>query len=193
MNNIQNPDVNIIAETNKQKPLSLQVQCPFELKWSLLEYKRPYRNQIFYKVKVSNLISTEHTCMMSHMSYRTAFKSFKGLQKLDLSTVNTAVEVLKSNPSLSTRVLRPLLKHALPASTHISGQHVDNFRRRVALYHLKNKDTPMVTTEEGRSLTKEGNLDMSEYIGMNDPIVQSNLDDMYAKVMELDSNTWSAI
>ena len=151
MNNIQNPDVNIIAETNKQKPLSLQVQCPFELKWSLLEYKRPYRNHLFYKAKVSNLISTDHTCMMS---YRTAFKNFEGLQKLDLSTVNTTVEVLKTNPSLSTRVLRPLLKNSLPASTHISGKHVDNFGRRVALYHLKNKDAPMVTDEQDRSLTK---------------------------------------
>ena len=131
--------------------------------------------------------------MMSHMSYRTAFKNFKGLDKLDLSTVNTAVEVLKTNPSLSTRVLRPLLKNSLPASTHISGQHVDNFRRRVALYHLKNKDAPMVTAEQGRSLTKKSNLDKSEYIGMNDPIIQSNLNDMYAKIVQEDSNTWSAI
>ena len=85
------------------------------------------------------------------------------------------------------------MKNSLPASTHISGKHVDNFRRRVALYHLKNKDAPMVTAEQGRSLTKKGNIDKSEYIGMNDPIVQSNLNDMYAKVMEQDSNTWSAI
>ena len=28
---------------------------------------------------------------------------------------------------------------------------------------------------------------------MNDPIAQNNLNDMYAKVMEQDSNTWSAI
>ena len=109
MDNTQHPDIN--AKRNTRKPIALQVQCPFELKWSLLEYKRPYRNQLFYKAKVSNLISTEHICMMSHMPYRTAFKNFKGLQKLDLSTVNTAVEVLKSNPSLSTRVLRPLLKN----------------------------------------------------------------------------------
>ena len=144
-------------ETHK-KPIAVQVQCPFELKWSLLEYNRPRRNQIFYKAKVSNLISTEHTCMMSHMSYTHAFKSFKGLDKLDLSTVNTAVEVLKTNPSLSTRVLRPLLKNSLPASIHISGKHVDNFRRRVALYHLRNKDAPMVTAEQGRSLTKKVTL-----------------------------------
>ena len=92
--------------------------------------------------------------MMSHISYRTAFENFKGLHKLDLSTVNIAVEVLKSNRRLSTRVLRPLLKNSLPASTHISWKHVDNFRRRIALYHLKNKDAPMVTAEQGRSLKK---------------------------------------
>ena len=101
IDNSQHPDVN--AKRSTQKPMAVQVQCPFELKWTLVEYKRPRRNQIFYKVKVSNLISTEHTCMMSHMSYTHTFKNFKGLDKFDLSTVNTAVEVLKTNPSLSTR------------------------------------------------------------------------------------------
>ena len=67
------------------------------------------------------------------------YKNCRGHEKLDLSTVNTAVEVLKTNPCLSTRVLRPLLKNALPATTHISGKYVDNFRRRVSLYHLKTK------------------------------------------------------
>ena len=33
----------------------------------------------------------------------------------------------------------------------------------------------MVTAEEGHPLTKEGNLYMSEYIGLNDPLVQINL------------------
>ena len=70
IDNTQHPDIN--AKRNAQKPIAVQVQCPFELKWSLLEYNRPRRNQIFYKAKVSNLISTEHTCMMSHMLYRTS-------------------------------------------------------------------------------------------------------------------------
>ena len=164
------PDVN--AKRKFKKSMALQVQCPFQLKWSLIDYKKPYRNELFYKVKVSNLISTEHTCMMSHMSYRTAVKNYRGHEKLDLCTVNTAVEVLKTNPCLPTRVLRPLLKNALPATTRISGKHVDNFRRRVAICHLKNRDAPMVTAVEGRSLTKTSNLDESEYIGMNDPIIQ---------------------
>ena len=142
MDTTQHPDMSI--KRNTRNLITMQVQCPFELKWLLLEYKRPYRNDLFYKTKVSNLISTDHTCMMS---YRTAFKNFEGLQKLDLSTVNTTVEVLKTNPSLSTRVLRPLFKNSLPASTHTSRKHVDNFRRRVDLYHLKNKDAPMVTAE----------------------------------------------
>ena len=97
-------------------------------------------------------------------------QKYRGHEKLDISTVNTAVEVLKTNPCLPTRVLRPLLKNALPATTHISGKHVDHFRRRVAIYHLKNRDAPMVTATEGRSLTKTSNIDKSEYIGMNDKI-----------------------
>ena len=37
----------------------------------------------------------------------------------------------------------------------------------VVIYHLKNKDAPMVTAVEDCS----SNLDKSEYIGMNAPIV----------------------
>ena len=102
------------------------------------------------------------------------------------------VKLLKTNPCLPTRVLRPLLENALPATTHISGKHIDHSRNRVAIYHLKNRDAPMVTAVEGRSLTKTSNMDKSEYIGMNDPIIQNNLNEMYAKVMEQYSNTWSA-
>ena len=50
----------------------------------------------------------------------------------------------------------------------------------------------MVTAVEGRSLTKTSNLDKSEYISMDDPIVQSHLNEMYVKIMEQDSSIWSA-
>ena len=49
----------------------------------------------------------------------------------------------------------------LLTSTHISGKYVDNFRRHVALYRLNDKDAPMVTAAEGRSLTKTSNMDWS--------------------------------
>ena len=35
------PDVN--AKRNSKKSMALQVQCPFQLKWSLIGYKRSYK------------------------------------------------------------------------------------------------------------------------------------------------------
>ena len=39
----------------------------------------------------------------------------------------------------------------------------------VALYHTKNKNTPMVIVISDHVLTK-----ISEYTGMNDPVIQNN-------------------
>ena len=77
--------------------------------------------------------STEHTCMMSHISYRHALRKASGHNKIELNCMNTAVSVLKMNPSMPCQMLRPLLKDSLPCSTHLSGKFSDNCRRRVAL------------------------------------------------------------
>ena len=51
-----------------------QVQCPFEIRWALIDHFKPIRNDIFYKVKITKLVSTQHSCRMSNISYRHAMK-----------------------------------------------------------------------------------------------------------------------
>ena len=187
------PDGSSGQKKKIRKSIASQVKCPFEIKWSLLDYKRPYRHDIFYKVKISNIISTHHTCLMSNMSYVVAVKSTKGHTKLDLASVKTAVDVLKANPTLPTAMLRPLVKNALPQSTNLDSKFLNNFKRRVALYHVKNKGACPLTIEEGKSLTRNQNFSSSEFIGMNDPITQTNLNGMFSTIMREDTNTWSAI
>ena len=131
--------------------------------------------------------------MMSKISYRHAWKTSKGTNKLDLNACNTAVSMLKMNPSMPARMMRPLLRDVSPSETNINGKYVDNFRRCVMLYHAKNSDSAMVTMEEGIALTKRSNISESDFIGMNDPIIQTNFREVYGKIMREDSNTWSAI
>ena len=186
-------DSNIIGgDTNRQSTASV-VKCPFHIKWTLLDHKRPYRHDIFYRVKISSIVSTEHTCMMSNLSYRHALRKSTGHNKIDLKNMNTAVSVLKMNPSMPTQMLRPLLKDSLPSHTNIDGKFVDNFRRRVAIYHAKNPNHEILTMEECKALSQHKDLTQGDFIGMNDPLVRANLNNMYGKIMENDNKVWSAL
>ena len=173
--------------------IASQTKCPFHLKWSLVDHKMPYRHEIFYRVKISSVVNTQHTCMMSHISYRYAVKRSSGHSKLDLTLMNTAISLLKFNPSMPTNMLRPILKDCLPCTTNIDGKYVDNFRRRVAFHHIKNANQGIVSMDQCKVLSRSQDLSKYDFIGMNDPLIRANLNDMYAKVMENDSHVWSAL
>ena len=51
----------------------------------------------------------------------------------------------------------------------------------------------MVTMEDSIALTKDTQINESEFLGMNDPAVQTNFRAMYDSIMQNDSNTWSDI
>ena len=70
---------------------------------------------------------------------------------------------------------------------------IDNFRRRVALYHARNPSESLVTMDESRLLVRNKDLDKSDFIGMNDEIVKTNLSELYTKIMKYDSKVWSAL
>ena len=178
---------------NSRQSTSSLVRCPFEIRWSLIDHKTPHRHDIFYKVKISRIVSTEHTCLMSHISYRHAMKTSNGHNKIDLNNMNTAVSVLKLNPSMPAQMLRPLLKDCLPCHTNIDAKFVDNFRRRVAIHHAKYPNQAFVSLEECKALSRHQDLTQSDYLGMNDPMVRTNLNTMYGKIMENDSKVWSAL
>ena len=181
------------CNTSKRQSTSSLVQCPFHVKWTLVDHKSPIRHDIFYKVKVSTLACLDHSCMMSHMSYTHALKKTNGHSKIDLDSVNTAVSMLKMYPSMPAKMLRPLLKNVLPCTTCIDSKLIDNFRRRVALHHAKNPSHDVVTMDESRQLVRNKDLDKSDFIGMNDDIVKTNLSELYTKIMKNDSRVWSAL
>ena len=130
---------------------------------------------------------------MSNISYKHACKTSTGHPKINLNAMNTAVTILNMNPNLPAQMLRPILKDSLPCSTNLDGKFIDNFRRRVAIHLAKNPNHIMVSMDECKSLSTDKDLSKYDFVGMNDPTVRANLNDMYRKVMENDSNTWSAL
>ena len=106
--------------------------------------------------------------------------------------MNTAVSVFKVNPIMPASMLRLILRECLPCNQNIDSKFMDNFRRRVAMYHAKNPSKPMVSMEECKVLASSKKLSPHDFIGMNDPIVRVNLDNIYAKILQNDSNVWSA-
>ena len=56
------------SKGRKRPSTASLINCPFMVKWSLLDHKAPHRNDIFYRVKVSTIECTEHTCMMSQIN-----------------------------------------------------------------------------------------------------------------------------
>ena len=73
---------------------AIQIKCPFEIKWSYVDYRKPYQHGLFYKVKISKIVSTEHTCMMSNIGYSQALKSYRGHPKIDLKGATPLVNNL---------------------------------------------------------------------------------------------------
>jgi len=47
--------------------------------------------------------------------------------------------------------------------------------------------------EQCQALTSSKELSKKDFIGMNDPLVRVNLNEMYGKIMQNDSNIWSAL
>ena len=92
--------------------------------------------------------------MMSHISYRHAVKRSSGHSKLDLTSMNTAISILKLNPSMPTNMLRPILKDCLPCTTNIDAKYVDNFRRQVAIHHIRNANQATVSMDECIALNR---------------------------------------
>ena len=124
-----------------------KVICPFRINYTLVNYKFPKSDEIFYKVRISNIVSLEHKCMMNVSSYRIAYKSSKSHKKIHLQTFNTVIEHLRVNPSLPAKQLRPLLSSALPSHTDINSKFIDNFRSRVYIHIANNPNSNQISYE----------------------------------------------
>ena len=106
---------------------------------------------------------------------------------------NTVIEHLRVNPSLPAKQLRPLLTSALPAHFDISSKFIDNFRRRVFIHIANNQNSSQISYEESQRVIIGKKLTPSELCASSDPMIATNFQNIYKKIMESDTSTWSAI
>ena len=130
---------------------------------------------------------------MSESSFRHGLSSRSGHVKVNLDVMNTTVSMLKENPRLPARLLRPLLKSALPTVTGLDSKYLNNFRIRVANYHAKHCDQRHVTMEDSLKLASSSRLLPEETVFMHDPMSQANFNEMFRNIMKEDKSTWTAI
>ena len=62
----------------------------------------------FCKVKITRC-NYNHTCQLSSIFYKTDSQLSRGTMKLDLTSMNSVIMLLKSNPATNARSLRSLL------------------------------------------------------------------------------------
>ncbi len=163
------------------------------IKWSLVEHKRPHKDDIFYKVRISSISSLEHTCLMSESVYRTALSSRTGHVKINLDVMTTTVQTLKANPSLPARQLRQLLRSALTTVTVLDSRFLNNFKIKVANSHAKQQDSTVITMEDSIKLASSSKLSIEESICFHDPMIRANFNEMFRNIMKEDPSTWTAI
>ena len=186
-----------ICPPNKKRKVRVNVnehiQCPFCIKWSLVEHKRPHKDDIFYKVRISSIQSLEHTCLMSESSYRTALSSRAGHVKINLDVMTTTVQMLKANPNLPARQLRQLLKSALTTVTVLDSKFLNNFRIKVANFHANHQNSTVITMEDSIKLASTNKLSIEDSISFHDPMIRANFNEMFRNIMKEDPSTWTAI
>ena len=75
---------------------------------------------------------------MSSQGFRTSCYASKSKSSIDLKELSGAVGMLKVDPHLPAKLLRPLLMNSVAQGNSITAQYMANFRRRCAIFHATN-------------------------------------------------------
>ena len=171
-----------------------QVQCPFEIRFSYLNYISRHKKPIvFYRVKITH-IDANHTCCLSKEFITNVNRVTRGKSKYDLSKLTTVIDVVKHDPCIKTSSLQTLLKDCVPQDLWISAVFIRNFRQKVALYIAQHsEDGAIVTSDDARCLTLKSNVSATEYMVTNDPLVRINYLSVLRDVMQNGTTTWHAL
>ena len=180
---------------NKQKQLKKLIRCPFQIGFNQ-KTSGEYRTKpsILRPVNVTNKATHYyHTCQMSSQGFRTAVQSMKSKVNVDVKVLHAAIHMLKINPQLPALELRPLLTNCVATNAPITASFLSNFRRRVALYILKNPNSQEITTKDGLLLVSQSKVTKLEEKVLQLPDVQVNYRKMYQGLMQSGEKTWKAI
>ena len=111
-----------------------QIQCPFAVHFTYLARSSgDKKGYIHYRVKISKVFGI-HKCGLSRETMMVAERTITGKMKYDLKHMNMLLGMLKSNPSLDARSIRPILIACVKTHFNVDSKFINNFQMRAALY-----------------------------------------------------------
>ena len=169
-----------------------KVQCPFKIAYSHQGKKTNLKKPgIFYRAKITNVVTT-HTCGMCPVDMRIAL-SRTGHLEVNIEGMKDILSLLSQKPRVACQILRPMIESYLPQWKGVSAQYVNNFRRRVVLFLMKNPDFRHLTYDQAHALSSKKVIAADEMTGLDDPFIQQNFTEMLRKIMSEDSGTWEGL
>ena len=146
----------------------------------------------FCKVKITRC-NYNHTCQLSSIFYKTDSQLSRGTMKLDLTSMNSVIMLLKSNPATNACSLRSLLSEYNHHDVVIDSTYLRNSRQRVEYFHASNPSYTDLTISKANMLLEKTPLTEEEHKMLDNPIVRINFREILLKVMAEDSSTWETL
>jgi hypothetical protein len=188
------PTTEVLTPTLPREHATLKekVQCPFKIAYSHIG-RKPYLNQpgILYQAKITTVVTT-HTCGMCPIDMRVALQR-TGHLEVNIDGMKDILSLLAQKPRVPCQILRPMIESYVPQWKGISAKYVNNFRRRVVLFLMKNPDFRHLTYAQAHALSSKKVIAADEMTGLDDPFIKQNFTEMLRKIMSEDSGTWEGL
>jgi hypothetical protein len=147
---------------------------------------------IFYLAKITN-VNPVHTCGMCPRDMRIAAKR-TGQLVVNIAGMKDILSLLAAKPRVACQVLRPMVENYVPGCwTGIPVKYIQNFRKRVLLFLIKNPNYEHLTYKQAVNLSSKKSMAADEMTELDDPFVLQNFTAMLQKIMQEDSRTWEAL
>ena len=180
-------------QRKKEPSMKTQYQCPFVIRYSYLNIKKnDNKPNIMYKVKITEC-NPKHTCQLSKQFYQQALSTSAGHTKIKLSMMNTLLMVIKTDPSTSSKALRPLLAKYLQNDIVLNSVFIRNFRQRCMSYIARHPHCCDVTIADAALMVSTKSISAEEHSVLEDPLIQTNFNSMLQDIMAEDTTTWEAL
>jgi hypothetical protein len=187
-------------DERRRKSSSLKgiVKCPFEIRYSLIEYGRQARttkvNRLRFAVKITGA-EYRHTCSPSVDSQRVGMiRSGKLAPNYD--QLKSVIDIVRNNPAVDNTTLRKMLADHVPHFRCLDHKYLYNVRN-FCLRFILDKDCP-ITTEDcdnfsnigSRPLKSQAYLELSTLA--DNPAMMINYHELLLRVLQNSSTTWEA-
>ena len=101
--------------------------------------------------------------------------------------------MLKVDPHLPAKLLRPLLMNSVAQGDSVTSQYMANFRRRCAIFHATNHNSVHLTISDCVKLTNTARISAKEEDMLLVPNINKNYRDMFTTIMQSGTQTWKAL